>query len=238
MDPTSEASLRIDDLSYTWPGADGPCLRVDALEVRRGERVFVLGPSGSGKSTLLGVIGLVLRPERGRVVLTGRDTTAMGGTARDRMRADHIGVIFQQFNLIPYLPVLDNVLLACRFSPRRRQRVLASGSTPVEEAGRLLRQLDLAREHWTRPAARLSVGQQQRVAIARALIGGPELILADEPTSALDAPRQQAFLELLLGECAARGTTLIFASHDRALARLLDRELDLAAINRAATAPA
>jgi putative ABC transport system ATP-binding protein len=230
------ASLRIEHLSYAWPGAQTPCLRIDALDVGRGERVFLHGPSGSGKSTLLGLIGLVLRPDAGTVALAGQDTSRLGGTARDRMRADHIGVIFQQFNLIPYLPVLDNVLLACRFSPRRRQRVIDAGSTPADEAGRLLRRLDLAPDHWTRPAARLSVGQQQRVAMARALIGGPELILADEPTSALDAPRQQAFLELLLGECAARGTTLVFASHDRSLARLLDREIDLAALNQAAIA--
>ncbi|HOA94523.1 MAG TPA: ABC transporter ATP-binding protein [Quisquiliibacterium sp.] len=228
------ASLRIEALAYAWPGAQAPCLRIDALEIARGERVFLHGPSGSGKSTLLGLIGLVLRPGAGTITLAGQDTGRLSGTARDRMRADHIGVIFQQFNLIPYLSVLDNVLLACRFSARRRAQLQDAGSTPTGEAARLLRQLDLATDHWTRPAARLSVGQQQRVAMARALIGGPELILADEPTSALDAPRQQAFLELLLGECTARGTTLVFASHDRSLARLLDRELDLAALNRAA----
>jgi putative ABC transport system ATP-binding protein len=102
-----------------------------------------------------------------------------------------------------------------------------------DEATRLLARLDLASDCWTRAAADLSVGQQQRVAAARALIGRPEIVVADEPTSALDAERQQAFLDLLLAECAHSGATLVFVSHDRRLAGHFDRELALHEINRA-----
>ncbi len=157
----------------------------------------------------------------------------MSPSARDRLRADHIGFIFQQFNLIPYLSVTDNVLLSCRFSARRRDRAIASGNTLQGEVARLLDHLDIAIELRHRPVTKLSVGQQQRVAAARALIGRPEIVIADEPTSALDAERQKAFLDLLSRECIAADATLLFVSHDRRLASGFSREIDLSSLNRA-----
>jgi putative ABC transport system ATP-binding protein len=142
---------------------------------------------------------------------------------------DHIGLIFQQFNLIPYLSVLDNVLLPCRFSRRRREQA----GDMADSAARLLGHLDLDASLWQRPATALSVGQQQRVAAARALIGRPELVIADEPTSSLDAERQAAFLDLLIDECNEAGAALVFVSHDRRLAGRFGRELALTEINRA-----
>jgi putative ABC transport system ATP-binding protein len=197
--------------------------------VAAGERVFLHGPSGSGKSTLLAILGGVAVPERGRVHLLGQDIVTFSGHDRDVFRADHIGFIFQQFNLLPWLSARDNVLLPCAFSPYRRNRA----DDPAAETARLLQRLDLAPDLWNSPAAELSVGQQQRVAAARALIGKPEILIADEPTSALDAPRQQIFIDLLLAETSAVGACLLFVSHDERLAVRFDRVLSLAEVNHA-----
>ena len=213
-------------LRFDWGRT--PCLDLPAFELAAGEQVFLHGPSGSGKSTLLNLLAGVLVPQQGTLRVLDADLSRLPGAARDRFRADHVGLIFQQFNLIPYLSVLDNVMLPCRFSARRHARAGA----PREAAGRLLGQLDLDCALWARPARALSVGQQQRVAAARALIGQPELVIADEPTSALDAARQQVFLDLLGRECAASGAALLFVSHDARLAARFDRTLALDAINR------
>jgi putative ABC transport system ATP-binding protein len=228
----TDPALRIRDLVYRWPRQRVACLDIAALDIAAGERVFLHGPSGGGKSTLLGLLGGVAVPERGGIELLGQAITALGGRARDRFRADHIGFVFQQFNLLPWLSARDNVLLPCTFSARRRARADTAGG-PLNEAARLLRHLDLAPDLWHQPAAELSVGQQQRVAAARALIGQPEIIVADEPTSALDAPRQQAFIDLLLKEAGAAGAALLFVSHDARLAAHFDRVLALQEINRA-----
>jgi putative ABC transport system ATP-binding protein len=226
--------IALTDLVFRWPGQASPCLDIPRLEIAGGEHVFLHGPSGSGKSTLLGVLGGVAVPEHGRAALLGHDLVAMSGRARDAFRADHIGFVFQQFNLLPWLPAFDNVLLPCTFSACRRERA----GDPAAEATRLLARLDLAPALWHKPAAELSVGQQQRVAAARALIGKPEILIADEPTSALDAPRQQAFIDLLLNEAATAGATLLFVSHDARLATHFDRVVALAVINRADMADA
>ncbi|MBI5899708.1 MAG: ATP-binding cassette domain-containing protein [Rhodocyclales bacterium] len=225
------AALRITDLVFRWPRQARPCLDITHLELAAGARVFLHGPSGSGKSSLLGLLGGVALPQRGAIELLGTDITRLGGRARDRFRAEHIGFLFQQFNLLPWLSALDNVVLPCTFSARRRER---AGSSPRNEAERMLRHLDLGEELWRKPAGELSVGQQQRVAAARALIGRPEILIADEPTSALDAERQQAFIDLLLQETAVVGATLVFVSHDQRLAGHFDRVVALDEINRAA----
>ena len=220
--------IALSDLLFRWSGQASPCLDSPELALAAGERVFLHGASGSGKSTLLAVLGGVAVPERGQVELLGQDIVALGAHRRDAFRADHIGFIFQQFNLLPWLSARDNVLLPCTFSARRHARA----GDPPAEAARLLQRLDLSASLWDSPAAQLSVGQQQRVAAARALIGRPEILIADEPTSALDAPRQQAFVDLLLTEAAAVGATLLFVSHDQRLAAHFDRVLPMSAINR------
>lgn len=221
-------------LRFRWRRGAPLCLAVDGLRLDRGERLFVHGPSGTGKSTLLAMLGGVLVPEEGSLKMSVDDTEVdlctLSERGRDRFRVDHIGFVFQQFNLVPYLSVLDNVLLPTRFSARRRRRLRAK---PVQEARRLLRALDLSASLESTPVTQLSVGQQQRVAVARALIGSPELIIADEPTSALDAQRQADFLSLLLEESALRGSSVIFVSHDTRLAQNFPRQLALAEINHA-----
>jgi putative ABC transport system ATP-binding protein len=223
----SAPAIDLEEVKFRWPG--GPALlNIARLQVPRGERVFLRGPSGSGKSTLLGLIGGVLAPDAGTVRVLGQSLGDMSAGARDQFRGAHVGFVFQMFNLIPYLSVRENVLLALRFSPARAARV----SNGAAEAQR--HQAALGLDHAAlidRPVTRLSIGQQQRVAAARALMGQPEILVADEPTSALDHEARQAFLQLLLGECAAHGITLLFVSHDPTLGASFDRQLSLGDIN-------
>lgn len=228
----SQAVL-IEDVRFRWKPGLPWCLEIPHLSLGLGESLFLHGPSGSGKSTLLNLIGGVVVADQGRVHVLGTDFQHAGAAARDRIRADHVGFLFQQFNLVPYLTVVDNVLLPCRFSRRRAERCLLQSSSPLAEALRLLARLDLAPDLLKRRVTELSIGQQQRVAAARAMIGAPEIIVADEPTSALDAGRQMAFLELLLEQCAQAGSSLLFVSHDRRLENAFSRTLALGEINRA-----
>jgi putative ABC transport system ATP-binding protein len=220
------------DVRFRWTAHGSYVLDVPALTVNAGEHLFLAGPSGSGKSSLLALIAGIALPEAGTVRVLEQATAALPGAARDRFRADHLGVVFQLFNLLPYLSVLENVTLACRFSARRRAHADRHGGA-TREARRLLGALELgdAALH-ARRATDLSVGQQQRVAAARALIGAPEIVLADEPTSALDAGLRDAFVDLLLAECTAAGATLVFVSHDTALAARFPRRLALNDLNR------
>ena len=224
--------IQLKDLQFTWPAQHAPVLDIAELAVEAGERIFIHGPSGSGKSTLLGLLGGVLVPQRGSIRVLGSELNRMRPAERDRFRSDHVGFLFQLFNLVPYLSVIENVVLPCRFSARRRARAVTEGATPRDEAVRLLAHLDIEPALLGRRVTELSVGQQQRVAAARALLGRPEIVVADEPTSALDADRQSAFLQLLLQECGAFGTTLLFVSHDRRLATHFSREIALPSVNR------
>jgi len=205
-------------------------LDIPRLWVEQGSSVLLRGISGGGKSTLLGLLAGVLLPGKGRVEVAGRALQDMGGAARDRFRADQLGVIFQQFNLLPFLTVRDNIALGLRFSRLRSARI----SGPLDaEIARLLSALQLDPALMQRRAGTLSVGQQQRVAAARALIGRPALLLADEPTSALDREAATAFLRLMSAQCQAAGTTVLVVSHDDSLQRLFDRTIALSQINQA-----
>jgi putative ABC transport system ATP-binding protein len=226
---SSQIVIAARDVVFRWPRQTQPTLDLTDFSLAAGEQVFLHGESGSGKSTLLSLLAGVMLPQQGEIRLLGQSYAKASAARRDRLRVDHIGYLFQQFNLLPYLSALDNVLLPCRFSALRRQRAI----DPRGEATRLLEHLDLDKTLWSRRASELSVGQQQRVAAARALIGRPELLIADEPTSALDATRQTRFLELLRRECAASNAALLFVSHDMRLAENFPRVLPLAQLNRA-----
>jgi putative ABC transport system ATP-binding protein len=224
--------IDVSDLEFRWQPTAPTVLSIDALQVTEGECLFIKGPSGSGKSTLLSLLAGVTTAGAGTVRVMGQALERLGSVQRDHFRADHIGYIFQMFNLIPYLSMVENVLLPCRFSAQRRQKALAKGKDLETEARRLLRDLDMDRPDLHRRAVTaLSVGQQQRVAAARALMGAPELLIADEPTSSLDMDRRELFVKLLFSECREVGATLIFVSHDASLEHLFDRTIDLAAIN-------
>lgn len=230
----SHPVIELEDIHYAWPGQP-TLLSIERLQLLAGERVFLKGPSGSGKTTLLGLLGGVYLPDSGCIRLLGQDMATLSASARDHFRADHSGYIFQMFNLLPYLSLVDNVVLPCRFSRLRRQRAEQRHGSLQQAALTLLGHLGLSDPALLqRPVTQLSIGQQQRVASARALIGSPELVIADEPTSALDADSREAFLQLLFAECAEAGSSLLFVSHDASLERLFDRSLPLLQINRAA----
>jgi len=232
---TLSPAIALSDLRFRWRAALPDTLNIEQFSVGAGERVFIQGASGSGKSTLLGLLAGVHMPTAGSVRLLGTAIHQLGSAARDRFRADHIGFIFQLFNLIPYLSVLENVVLPCRFSVKRRQYLMDKGVLPLAEARRLLGELGLDDPALlARPVTELSVGQQQRVAAARALIGAPEIIVADEPTSALDTDSRAAFIRLLLDECQASQATLLFVSHDQQLAAAFDRSVTLEKLNQLA----
>ena len=218
-------ALHITGLRYRWPGAAADTLSIDGLQMAAGQSVLLRGPSGCGKSTLLSLAAGVLSAQAGQVRLLGQDWAALRPGARDRFRADHLGYIFQQFNLLPYLSVIDNVRLPLRFSARRAAR------SPGGTAQRLLARSGLPSTLWAQPAGNLSVGQQQRVAAARALVGAPEVVIADEPTSALDDDLRQAFMALLLQSCRDAGSALLFVSHDLRLAEHFDQVINLPDIN-------
>lgn len=217
----------IDRVRFTWPGPGRVTLSAGDFTLARGERVLLVGPSGGGKSTLLALIAGIAQPDSGEIALLGTGFSRLGPAARDRFRAEHLGVIFQMFNLLPYASPIDNVLLPLSFAPERRARLAA----PRDEALRLMRALGLDEQVIrARSAARLSVGQQQRVAVARALIGAPEIVIADEPTSALDADTQDAFLALLFAQLGEAGASLLMVSHDERLGARFDRVVRLSDI--------
>lgn len=226
-------AIQINQLEFSWKKNAPLTLAIHQLDIQLAERVFIKGASGSGKSTLLSLLGGVLLPQQGDIKILGENINALNGSKRDTFRADHIGFIFQMFNLLPYLSVIENVTLPLHFSAQRKQRVLQKSSIK-EEALRLLAHLDLTDENTlSKPTSELSVGQQQRVAAARALIGSPEIVIADEPTSSLDADRRNAFINLLINECITNKSTLIFVSHDQSLEHNFNRSISLNDINQA-----
>jgi len=224
-------SFTVDVRRLRFRYGGGPwVLDIPELTLERGTRAFLFGPSGSGKTTLLGVLAGVLEATEGEIRVLGEDLASLSGARRDAFRAEHIGYVFQMFNLIPYLSVLDNIALPVRMHAGRRARLDGKG---VKETAALLAEHLQIGNLLDNQVTELSVGQQQRVAACRALIGAPELIVADEPTSSLDFDRREAFLDLLFQECDRAGATLVFVSHDRTLEGKFSRTISLPDINKA-----
>ncbi len=223
--PFAAPVLQLDRLR--WRRGPRFARQLDSLELAAGERVLLLGPSGSGKSSLLDLVTGVAQPQAGNIYLMGQSLVAAKPAQRDGLRGQHIGLIFQQLNLVPYASVAQNIALALCFSPARRARL----QTPVAQAvAALLAALDLEASLANEPAGRLSQGQQQRVAAARALIGAPELIVADEPSSALDAANRDRFFQLLFASLDPQRQAALVVSHDQSLAPLFDRVLEMEAL--------
>lgn len=224
--------ISIKELSFSWPKQKA-ILKINALEIKTGESIFLQGPSGSGKSTLLSLLAGINQPSSGTIEILNTNLSELSAGKRDKFRFEHIGYIFQMFNLLPYLSVIENVTLACEFSKKRKVKALQKSKTVIEEAKRLLNHLEIPEQLFCQNILNLSIGQQQRVASARALIGSPELLIADEPTSALDQASREAFIKLLFKECKSAGTTLLFVSHDETLKPLFERYVCLKTLNEA-----
>jgi len=217
-------------MQFSWK--ETLILNIEYFKIEANEKVFIQGSSGSGKSTLLNLIAGVITPQTGDVIINNKHLSTMKSARRDNFRANHIGFIFQQFNLIPYLNLIENIILPCKFSLSRKEKALKYSKSLEEEAIRLLSNLGIkASSVLKRGVSELSIGQQQRVAIARALIGSPEIIIADEPTSALDRAHKDAFVKMLFDECEKENITLLFVSHDESLKSHFKRCISLSSIN-------
>lgn len=227
----NNTAIAIKDLTFSYKSKDGtnegPLLTIPSWTVSKGERIFLHGPSGSGKSTLLNILSGLLPNKHGTVEVLGHTLSAMSNRQRDRFRARHIGYVFQQFNLIPYLSAIENIQLAQQFAASNHDAKTASH----QYIASLLESLGLHGEQHTKPSSQLSIGQQQRVAIARALINEPDILIADEPTSSLDQANRDRFMETLNQTAQDRNMTLLFVSHDRSLEKHFERIDALTALN-------
>ncbi len=218
----------LSQLTFKWPGANNELLAIDHLHINHNETLFIHGASGSGKSTFLNLLTGVLTPSSGSLEILGQSITGHKNSRLDQFRADHFGIIFQQFNLLPYLSVLENILLPLSFSGYKYDKVRQAMFSPHQQGLDLLSSLGLdANEIAYKNITQLSTGQQQRAAAARALIGSPEIIIADEPTSALDEDAKYSFLEVLFHQIKNTNSTLIFVSHDRTLSTMFDRTISV-----------
>ncbi len=215
--------------AFSVPGGEPlTILDISSLQIAAGDLVALEGQSGSGKSTLLNVISGIMRPDAGRVVIGGIDITKLAEPQRDRLRADRIGLVFQQFNLLPGFTALENVLVAMAFGTRPTDRGRAAA---------LLTAVGLGERLHHKPAA-LSIGQQQRVAVARALANRPRVLLADEPTASIDPAHQQQVIDLLQTTCRDEGVALLVVTHAPEVASQFPVRYRLEDFNRAAAAHA
>jgi putative ABC transport system ATP-binding protein len=208
------------DITRTYGEGDTAveALRGCSIEVRRGELTAVMGPSGSGKSTLMHILAGLDRPTTGSVSIEGTDITTLGDNELTKLRRDHIGFIFQFFNLLPMLTAEENIVLPLELAGRKLDKAWIA---------EVIGKLGLSDRGTHRPSE-LSGGQQQRVAIARALISKPTVIFADEPTGNLDSTTSAELLELLRQSVSDYGQTTVMVTHDANAAAIADRVLFLA----------
>ncbi|NMA87650.1 MAG: ABC transporter ATP-binding protein [Methanoculleus bourgensis] len=217
---SDEPIVRFEDVTRVYPLPAGAVVALDhvSLTVEPGEFIAVMGPSGSGKSTLLNLMGCLDVPTTGKIYFSGQDISRLGDDDLTRLRRDHIGFVFQQFNLIPLLSALENVefpvlLTAGRVESRQR-------------ATEVLRAMNLDDALFSHRPGELSGGEQQRVAIARALANDPDLLLCDEPTGNLDTKTGTAIMDLLAAE-NRRGKTIVMVTHDPRVAGYARRRIQI-----------
>jgi len=222
-------AINLSNLRFSYPEHPHlPVLNIPFWSLSAGEHTLIYGSSGSGKSTLLNILNGLLTVNSGHVKVLGQHLNKMTCRQRDSFRANNIGYIFQQFNLIPYLNALDNIQLASYFSKSK------SKSSLNPEIKALLNSLNIPEKDWKKPVRALSIGQQQRIAIARALINKPTLLIADEPTSSLDQENRDSFMALLMSIVKKNRITLLFVSHDMSLSHYFTRVESLNDMNQIA----
>lgn len=220
-------AINLSDLRFSYPQQPNtPVLNISTWSLSAGEHAFLYGESGSGKSTLLNILNGLLTVNSGEITVLGQRLDTMTNRQRDQFRANNIGYVFQQFNLIPYLDAIDNIRLASYFAKA------VSKPSLMTEIATLLSSLNMPQKDWKKPIRHLSIGQQQRIAIARALINKPALLIADEPTSALDQNNRETFMTLLMSIAKSNNITLLFVSHDMSLSHYFTRVESLSDINQ------
>lgn len=220
-------SIELKNVRFHYPKhPNDQVINISSWSVKSGEHVFIHGPSGGGKSTLLNLLSGILIPNKGEISILGQRIDGLSTRQRDKFRASHIGYVFQQFNLIPYLSAIDNVLLASQFAQQFQT------SNTKQSTEQLLQALNISPAHWHKPTRQLSIGQQQRIAISRALINKPQILIADEPTSSLDSKNRDDFMALLISMAKENNMTLVLVSHDLTLSHYFDRTISLSDINQ------
>jgi putative ABC transport system ATP-binding protein len=217
-------ALEIDQLKFGYQPSQQD-IEISNFQIAQGETIFLYGPSGAGKTTLLNLCAGVLVPYQGTLKVTGTELKSLSASKRDLFRGKEIGVIFQQFNLIEYLSVMDNILLPARLHPKKNFK------ETYEKAISLLEKLNLV-DHKDKIVTKLSIGQRQRVAAARSFLMDPKFLIADEPTSSLDQENTAAFITALLDLAREHKTSVLFVSHDERLSEHFDREVSLLEINK------
>ncbi len=218
-------SLKLQNVvkSYREPGGGRlPILDVKSFVLAQGEQVALLGQSGCGKTTLLNVIAGITTADSGSIEVAGYDVSRLSEAARDRFRAQFVGIVFQTFNLLPGFTALENVMLGMAFS----------GRSDRAHAKELLQHMGLGSRLNHRPG-QLSVGEQQRVAVARALANRPKLLLADEPTASVDIANQENILRLICEGCKRENVSLLLVTHSREVAAKFERIENLSEFNLA-----
>tara|TARA_B100000686_G_scaffold204229_1_gene211047 strand:- start:628 stop:1317 length:690 start_codon:yes stop_codon:yes gene_type:complete len=208
--------ININNLEYSYADNSSFGMTIKSFNFKKGERLLIYGESGLGKSTFLNLISGAIQPKEGKIEILGKDISHMSSYAKDKIRGDHFGIVFQTFNLLPYISVEKNILMGLVFSKRKKDKV-HNISNAIKN---LMKNLSLDYDELkNRNSYELSIGQQQRVAVARALIGNPEIILADEPTSALDMENQKLFLDLLFESMDKKEQGLVLVSHKKDISK-------------------
>ena len=216
--------LKLEHVKKAYAQPDGtrvPILDINEFNIDAGEQVVLIGPSGCGKTTMLHTIAGITKPDSGKVFIDGIELTKFSEAARDRIRANKLGYVFQTFNLLPGFSAYENVLLGMSF---------AKGKVSPARAKSLLEKIGLAHRLNNKPH-QLSVGEQQRVAIARALANRPALLLADEPTANVDPGNQKQIIDLIIESCREENVALLMVTHSMEVAGRFDRVVKLDELN-------
>ena len=220
--------ININSCIFKYQNTNKTVINIKDMHIQKGEHVFIMGKSGSGKSTLLNLLSGVLEPQEGSIEILGVDITKLSSSQKDKFRANNLGIIFQELNLLPYLSVKENISLASQFSKEKSNNI----KNIDNEIDFLLNKLEIPKEYKNKKTMDLSVGEKQRVAVARALIGKAKIIIADEPTSALDDDIKKKFIELLVKQANEYNSTLIFVSHDKSLSSYFSQVYNFDDINK------